>query len=131
MPGISTHTAQWSKHRNDPNVLFLHYEDMVAAPEKAIRQIAAFCDIPIDETQMPRIMERCSFAYMKSQDDKLDLHNLALVHQKMFWENPNAPGLIREGKTGKGKETLTPQQLAEYSAKFDKTLKGKGFDHYR
>lgn len=126
-----SHMAQWSKQRNNPNVLFLQYEDMVADPEKAIRQIAAFCDIPIDEAQMPRILERCSFAYMKSHDDKLDLRTLGLIHYKLHWINTDAPGLIREGKTGKGKEALTPQQQARYAAVFDKKLKGAGLDKYR
>ncbi|CAN7988214.1 unnamed protein product [Ixodes hexagonus] len=38
------HVLSWYSHRNDSNVLFLHYEDMKADPRSAVLKIAEFLD---------------------------------------------------------------------------------------
>ncbi len=66
------HVAGWWARRNDPNVLFLRYEDLQRGPTGTIRRIAAFCNIPLSNERLARVLERSSFAFMKRYEDKID-----------------------------------------------------------
>jgi hypothetical protein len=85
----------WWSHRKDPNVLHVRYEDLRHDLEGQLRRIAAFCDIPIDESRMGDILEKCSFAYMKQHSDKFD-------PRLSFFDRtpPRTSGFIREGRSG-------------------------------
>ena len=45
------HIASWWEHHGEPNVLFVHYDDMKADLDGEMRRVAAFLDIPVDETR--------------------------------------------------------------------------------
>ncbi|HYG65656.1 MAG TPA: sulfotransferase domain-containing protein [Thermoanaerobaculia bacterium] len=96
------HFESWWPRRNDPNVLFLRYEEMVRDLEGAVRRIAGFCGIPVDEAAMPRILERCGLEFMKRHEDKFDprFHRIS-GHQGVF---------IRKGGTGEGAPKLSAAQ---------------------
>lgn len=94
------HLESWWPLRNRPNVLFLSYEAMVADLEGTVRQVASFLDIPVREEDMPRILERCGFAFMKQNEVKFD--------PRLQWTRQDTPGFIRQGKTGSGSD-LTPR----------------------
>jgi len=64
------HVADWWKNRDHLDVLFVRYEDMKQDLEASVRRIAEFCGFEIPPEKMPRILERCSFAYMKQHADK-------------------------------------------------------------
>jgi hypothetical protein len=66
------HVAGWWARRNDPNVLILRYEDLQRGPTGTIRRIAAFCNIPLSNERLARVLERSSFAFMKRYEDKID-----------------------------------------------------------
>lgn len=44
----------WYEHRNDPNVLFIHYEDMKVEPTKYVLEIAKF----LDENEHSTLLDR-------------------------------------------------------------------------
>jgi len=56
--------SSWWEHRNDPNVLFLFYEDLTSELEQMIRKIAAFVEIPLTTEQLHKICYLCSLEYM-------------------------------------------------------------------
>lgn len=60
---VDRHCLEWWEHRNDANVLFVHFADLKKDLEGSIRRIAKFIDFPIDESKFPQIMEHCSFAW--------------------------------------------------------------------
>jgi hypothetical protein len=66
------HFESWWPRRNDPDVLFLRYEEMIQDLDGAVRRIAGFCGLPVDEAAMPRILERCSLPFMKQHGDRFD-----------------------------------------------------------
>jgi hypothetical protein len=93
------HVATWWPHRNDPNVLFLRYEEVVADLEAAARRVAAFCGIEVREEDLPKILEHCGLDFMKRHQEKFDPRTRqAFLGSGQF---------IREGKTGAGREVLT------------------------
>lgn len=92
------HLEAWWPHRNAPNVLFLSYEKLVGDLEGTIRQVASFSKIDLREEDMPRILDRCSFAFMKQHEAKFD---------PRFQTSPQgSQGFIRKGKVGSGNELL-------------------------
>jgi Sulfotransferase domain len=101
------HVAEWSEHAADPNVLFLRYEDLANDFERTLARIAAFIDRPVPKEQYARIAERCSFQFMKTHEDKF-----GFLQEVMLEHGFTGEGFIRQGKTGSGKETLSPAQEA-------------------
>ena len=59
----------WWEIRDLPNVLLLHYADLKADMPGTIRRIAEYLDIGIDEKRFPKIVEHCTFDYMKANAD--------------------------------------------------------------
>jgi hypothetical protein len=47
------HVRGWWRHRHDPNVLFLRYEDLLDDLEGGVRKIIAFCGFEIAPERMP------------------------------------------------------------------------------
>jgi aryl sulfotransferase len=75
-----------------------------------MRRIAAFLDIPIDETQWEAICEYCSFEWMKQHATK------SVPLGGAFWD-AGAQVFIHRGVNGRWAETLTPAEAAEYEAR--------------
>ena len=63
------HLLSWWKHRNDPNVLFLFFEDMKDDLESTVRTVAAFIEIN-DEERIKQAVEMSSFEFMKQNERK-------------------------------------------------------------
>lgn len=103
------HIGTWWPHRNDPNVLFLRYEEVVADLAGTVREVARFCSIPLDEAELPRIVEGCGFELMKKHTIKFDPR----MH------NPDGD-FIRKGKTGDGRAAFTPEQNRKLAERIDK-----------
>lgn len=119
------HVKHWWKHRDNPNVLFLFYEDLVNDLEGTIRRIIAFCDLDIPESEMPRILERSSFAFMKQYEMKFDFATEFMLEQGM------TPGtFIRRGKAGAWPEYFDERQRAQYDAKTQRALARVGLNRY-
>jgi len=111
------HVARWKANRRGLDVLYLRYEDLVDDPERTIRKIAGFCRIPIDESQMPRILERCGFEFMKRHEARFDYHTERLLDRGL-----RTGAFIREGRSGSGKAALTAEQQTRFEAQSAKWL---------
>jgi hypothetical protein len=98
----ASHIRSWWPHRDDPNVLFLQYDEMLADLAGTVRRVAAFCGLPVTEAEMPRILERCGIAYMKAHGDKFDprLPLTAAMDR----------GVLGRGQPGAGVRYLSPRQ---------------------
>ncbi len=101
------HVGEWSAHAADPDILFIRYEDLMNHFEPTLRRIAAFLGRPIPPEKYAGIAERCSFRFMKQHEEKF-----AFLQELMLEYGFTGQGFIREGKTGSGKEQLTPEQKA-------------------
>ncbi|MEE3663041.1 sulfotransferase domain-containing protein [Brenneria sp. g21c3] len=56
----------WWSIRHLPNVLIVHFANLIEDMPGEIRRIAKFLDTPIDESQWEAIIRHCSFDYMKT-----------------------------------------------------------------
>jgi len=111
------HVRGWWRHRHRPNVLFLKYEDMVADLEGAIRKIIDFCGLEVPAEQMPRILQRCTFAYMKQHELLFD-HATEVMWERGFTMNT----FLRKGRVGESAAYFTPEQDAAFERVFGQRL---------
>ena len=111
------HVQSWWPHRNDPNVLFLRYEEVIADLPGTMRRVADFCHLPLTDEIAARVLERCSVDFMRQHNEKFDPRLRQL--QKEF-----AP-FIRKGLPGEGRTRLDPgqeQRVARSLADFGRKL---------
>ncbi len=111
------HVRGWWRHRNRPNVLFLRYEDMIADLEGAIGKIIDFCGFHVPPEQMPRILDRCAFAYMKRHELLFD-HATEVMWERGFSMN----SFLRKGRVGDSAGYFTPEQDAAFERAFEQRL---------
>ncbi|KAB8333999.1 sulfotransferase domain-containing protein [Scytonema tolypothrichoides VB-61278] len=111
------HVSDWWLHREEPNILFLTYEDLIQDLEGCIQKIITFCNLKISSEKLPEILKRCSFEFMKEHENKFD-HSLGVLVEEGF--KPNS--FIRKGMVGGGRKKLDSQQemifkqkLSEYA----------------
>jgi len=98
-----SYIQEWWDVRNLPNILLLHYADLIADLPGQIRRIAAFLDIPLDEAQLPTIAAHCSLAHMRkvAADDPL--------LNKHFRQG--AKTFINKGTNGRWREVLSQDEI--------------------
>src|SRR6202000_295799 len=58
--------ASWWAIRDLPNLMMLHFSELLSDLPGKMRNIAAFLDVPIDETRFSVMVEHSSFAWMKA-----------------------------------------------------------------
>lgn len=101
-----TFTSDWARNKHGRPVLMVRYEDMKHDLERVARRIIAFCNLTVDEREMPRILERSSFAFMKQHQGKFGEREEKAAHRKVF------DNFIRKGETGEGRQHASEAQLA-------------------
>jgi aryl sulfotransferase len=66
------HLKSWWARRNDADVLFLVYEEMLADPAAAIQKIASFMGIDLDAELLALTLRHTSREFMLQHQDKFD-----------------------------------------------------------
>jgi aryl sulfotransferase len=105
----------WWAIRELPNVMLVHFTSLKRDLPGEMRRIAAFLDIPIDESKWKSIVEHCSFEWMKKNATKTTPLGGA------FWD-AGADVFINKGTNGRWTDTLTAEESAEYEARVVKEL---------
>jgi aryl sulfotransferase len=93
----------WWDVRHLPNVLLIHYADLIGDMPGQIRRIAAFLDIPLDEARLPLMVAHCSIAHMRkvAADDPL----LNLLFSR------GAETFINKGTNGRWRDILSQDEI--------------------
>lgn len=142
------HVLGWYEHRNDPNVLFLHYEDMKVQPRESVLKIAKFLGqsyhdrLLEDATYLENVLRYSDVSAMKQYtNDSLvqffskPLHadgedevpeGLKLFH-KATHDRPGEAKLVRKGIVGDWKSHLTPDMNERLNRKIHERLAGTEF----
>lgn len=128
-------TGTWWARANDPNVLFLFYEDFHKDLKFMIKKIAAFVGISLTDEEFQRIYPLCTFDYMVKHKDQfrgdstIDAWTKSLKIKK--W-TPKA-GMVREGggRIGQGVKNIGPKLRQTVNLLWDETVtKRYGFKDY-
>lgn len=128
------HVLGWYEHRNDPNVLFLHYEDMKAQPREGVLRIAEFFDKTYhklllenedilqnvikysDVKSMQDYASRNFTNFFTKQIEKEAPDGLRVFHE-VSQKNPSTASFIRKGIVGDWKNHFSPEQNARLEKK--------------
>jgi aryl sulfotransferase len=97
----------WWAIRNLPNLLLLHFADLLADMPGEIRRIADFLEVPIDPAKQPAILEHCSFDHMKANATK------SVPLGGAFWDG-GAQVFIHRGTNGRWRQELTEIDCLRY-----------------
>ncbi|MDB1090026.1 sulfotransferase domain-containing protein [Streptomyces sp. ACA25] len=102
------HLESWWGHRNEPHVLFLHYQDLLDDLDKEMRRVSHFLDIPVDEERWPDLVQACRFSDMKADQDRM--------YPRDFADALTAMEFFHKGRNRQWAEILTEEDMALYRA---------------
>ena len=108
------HLATWWDLRGEPNVLFVHYNDLQADLEGEMRRVAAFLNIDIPAGRWPGVVERCTFERMRGDADKVG------NFQRVF--EGGAESFFFRGTKGRWRDVLTEGELQRYQDRVEELL---------
>ncbi len=105
----------WWQIRHLPNVQFAHFANLKRDMPGEMRRIAEFLQVPIDESRWDRIVEYCSFDWMKKNATK------SVPLGGACWDG-GAEVFINKGVNGRWRDTLTDAECADYEARARREL---------
>ncbi|XP_066302626.1 sulfotransferase 1B1-like isoform X2 [Branchiostoma lanceolatum] len=106
------HMLGWWQMRDDPHFLFLKYEDMTKDLPKAVKTIAAFLEVSLDEATLTAVAEDSAFDRIKE-----DLAKSQFPSRRI-----NA----RKGIVGDWKTLFTAEENNAFDAWYGRKLGGTG-----
>jgi aryl sulfotransferase len=112
---VLRHAQSWWDYRHLPNLMFVHYADLLADLEAGIRRIARFLEIePVSEA-WPVIVHNCSFSEMKARGAEL-------MPQSRLVLKGGADTFFHKGTNGRWREVLSTDELKLYDRAADREL---------
>jgi aryl sulfotransferase len=103
------HAQSWWDFRHLPNILFVHYKDLLADLEGEIRRIAGYLNIEVPASALATIVRNCTFAQMKAHGSKL-----MPVADLIF--KGGSQTFFNKGTNGRWKDILSAKELELYDA---------------
>jgi aryl sulfotransferase len=109
LPGVLWHVSDAWRRRDAGNVVLVHYQDLVDDLEGEMRRLAGRLGIAVAEDAWPPLVAAAGFEAMRAASDRLvpDPRGVLLDRRAFF----------RRGRSGAGREVLTPDELSAYEAR--------------
>ncbi len=106
LPGVMWHlTGAWER-RCEPNIVLVHYDDLLDDLSREMRRLARRLDIEIPADRWPALVAAARFESMRAQAAAL------LPDRSGVLKDPVA--FFRRGTSGEGAEVLSSRELARY-----------------
>ncbi|XP_077996798.1 sulfotransferase 1B1-like [Glandiceps talaboti] len=118
------HVIPWWEKRNEKNVFFVKYEDMIRDLGKCVRELATFLEQDhLTEDQLIKVTNLCTFESMKESSTALkigfcDMWNI---------DRSKSP-FVRKGKVGGWKNYFTVAQNEEFDEVYKKWIGDSGLE---
>lgn len=120
------HLQSWWPQRQQPQVLMLCYETMLADPQAAVRRIADFIGVPLDAALLRRVLDQSSVDFMRAHARQFDDHLLREARDAACGLPPGTVGgsKVRAGRAGANEAELTDAVRAELDAAWQRQITG-------
>jgi hypothetical protein len=109
LPGVLWHLSDAWARRDEPNVLLVHYDNLLADLEGQMRWLAGRLEIAVPENAWPALTQAATLKRMRDSAQSLI---------------PTPPGVgkdaasfFRRGSSGAGSEILSDEEMAGYYAR--------------
>lgn len=106
LDGVMWHLSDAWRRRHEPNIIVVHYDDLLADLGGEMHRLADYLGIVIQDHTWPVLVHSAGFESMRARADQLV---------------PNAGGILkdnkaffRSGRSGAGREILSETEVAEY-----------------
>ena len=116
--GNMHHSQSWWTYRHLPNILFVHYNDLLADLAGEIQRIAAFLQISVDAGVLPTIMQAVSLETMRNEAVRAESAN---PNKSSVWKE-GAKTFFFKGTNGRWKEVLSAAEVKGYEEKATSVL---------
>lgn len=113
------HVASFWKVRDDPNVLIVRYEDMKGDMASAVRRVAGFLGVTLNDAQVAEILEATSLKAMKRWSE-------GPLDKFLRWIGATRGEHIRSGNEGAKENLVTASNHKKLVARYDAVLKPLG-----
>ena len=107
LPGLMWHLSDAWARRREPNVLLVHYDDLLSDLDGQMRRLARQFGIAVPEQVWPGLVRAATFRGMRDRADQL------VPTAGIFKSNA---AFFRQGTSGAGREVLSDEEAAGYYA---------------
>lgn len=107
LPGIMLHLGDAWARRREPNIVLVHYDDLVTDLNGSMRRLARALGTPIDEERWPALVHAATFDAMRADASAPD--TLGVLKDPVAF--------FRRGTSGEGRALLTADEVAHYRAR--------------
>lgn len=104
------HPQLWWDYRHLPNILFVHYADLLADFQGEARRVAEFLEIDVPAEAWPRILRNCTLVEMRAAATRQEAVRPFLSAVL----NGGAETFFYKGTNGRWREVLSAEELALY-----------------
>jgi len=111
LPGVMWHLSDAWARRHEPNVVLVHYDDLIGDLEGQMRRLAGVLDIGVAAQAWQTLVEAATFASMSSRADDLAPNHSGILR--------STRAFFRRGSSGSGRELLTDDEFAHYRARVE------------
>ncbi|KAM8847375.1 amine sulfotransferase-like isoform 1-T1 [Synchiropus picturatus] len=111
------HIKTWYSHREELNMLFITYEEMIRDLRSSVRNIVAFLGKELTEEQLESVVKHSTFDNMR----KMPLANYEQVPGDLL--NHHQGKFMRKGKVGDWKSHFTVAQSETFDKVFQEEMK--------
>lgn len=117
--GVWDFFTDWWQWKDEPNVLWVCFEDLKSNLKAQIRRIAKFMEIPLTEDLLSTVEEKSSFAFMEAHSEKFNDNfvfsktrdRMGFPKEYVFGEVPVSKVRAGGGSVGEGK--VIPEAVLE------------------
>jgi aryl sulfotransferase len=109
LPGTLHHLGDAWARRDEPNVVLVHYDELIGDLDGTMRRLSGALEIPVDEERWPGLVRAATFGEMRRSDAIFAPDTEGLFKdQRAFF---------RHGVSGDGRSLLSAEELARYRAR--------------
>jgi hypothetical protein len=106
LQGVMWHLSDAWRRREEPNVVLVHYDDLLGDLEGEMRRLAALLGVTVPEAMWPELVQAARFDSMQARADLLAPDPSGVLKDRQAF--------FRQGANGAGRALLSAGECARY-----------------